>query len=101
MFVFLVWLTEESLLAESFPLQNDGNQNTTEPKVSKDQVKVYLHLFLGLFWRKFSVSLTDLPPLLCFQDVLSDEEKLAGAALHLKNVGDISVPVILNIIGNN
>lgn len=33
--------------------------------------------------------------------MLSDEEKLAGAALDLKHVGDTSVPVILNIIGND
>ncbi|KAM9357474.1 death ligand signal enhancer isoform 2-T2 [Symphorus nematophorus] len=33
------------------------------------------------------------------KDVLSDEERLAGAALHLKHVGDTNVPVILNIIG--
>lgn len=32
---------------------------------------------------------------------MSDEEKLAGAALNLKQVGDTSVPVILNIIGND
>lgn len=31
---------------------------------------------------------------------MSDEEKLEGAAFNLKQVGDASVPVILNIIGN-
>lgn len=31
---------------------------------------------------------------------MSDEEKLEEAALNLKQVGDTSVPVILNIIGN-
>ncbi|KAM3613383.1 uncharacterized protein V6R79_025147 [Siganus canaliculatus] len=33
------------------------------------------------------------------KDTLSDEERLAGAALNLKSVGDMSIPVILNIIG--
>lgn len=31
---------------------------------------------------------------------MSNEEKLAGAAFSLKQVGDTSIPVILNIIGN-
>ncbi|KAK1904049.1 DAP3-binding cell death enhancer 1 [Dissostichus eleginoides] len=33
------------------------------------------------------------------KDMLSDEERLAGAALNLRHVGETSVPVILNIIG--
>ncbi|KAM3867114.1 death ligand signal enhancer [Diretmus argenteus] len=33
------------------------------------------------------------------KDILSDEERLAGAALNLRHVADSSVPVILNIIG--
>lgn len=32
--------------------------------------------------------------------MLSDEERLAGAELNLRHVGDTSVPVVLNIIGN-
>jgi len=62
-------LPEESLLSASCPLQNDANQNNTETKDANDQ------------------------------DMLSDEEKLAGAALNLRHVGDTSVPVVLNIIG--
>lgn len=48
----------------------------------------------------FVFSLNTLP-LLWLQNTLPDEEKLAGAALNLKQVGDTSVPVILNIIGND
>ncbi|KAF3838295.1 hypothetical protein F7725_010063 [Dissostichus mawsoni] len=33
------------------------------------------------------------------KDMLSDEERLAGAALNLRHVGETSVPVILNVIG--
>ncbi|KAM4554880.1 death ligand signal enhancer isoform 2-T2 [Odontesthes bonariensis] len=33
------------------------------------------------------------------ENVLSNQERLAEAALHLRQVGDTSVPVILNIIG--
>lgn len=32
---------------------------------------------------------------------MSDEERLGEAALNLRHVGDTSIPVILNIIGND
>lgn len=53
------------------------------------------------FWsgRFFFYSQTDLSSFLSFQDVVSDEERLAQAALNFKNMEDMSVPVILNIIG--
>ncbi|XP_070818065.1 death ligand signal enhancer [Chaetodon trifascialis] len=60
---------EESLLSASCPLQNDASQDNTEKEDANDK------------------------------DMLSGEERLAGAALNLKHVGDTSVPVILNIIG--
>ncbi|XP_029298285.1 death ligand signal enhancer isoform X2 [Cottoperca gobio] len=62
-------LPEESLLSASYPLQNDASRHDTETKDANDK------------------------------DVLSDEERLAGAALNLRHVGETSVPVILNIIG--
>lgn len=62
-------IPEESLLSASCPLQNDANKDNTETKDANDQ------------------------------DMLSDEERLAGAALNLRHVGDTSVPVVLNIIG--
>ncbi|XP_042349901.1 death ligand signal enhancer isoform X2 [Plectropomus leopardus] len=60
---------EESLLSASRPLQNDADQDITETKDANDK------------------------------DMLSDEERLAGAALNLRHVGETSIPVILNIIG--
>lgn len=62
-------IPEESLLSASCPLENDVDRDTTDTKDAPDK------------------------------DVLSDEDRLAGAALNLKHVGDTSVPVILNIIG--
>ncbi|XP_069577449.1 death ligand signal enhancer isoform X2 [Brachyistius frenatus] len=62
-------IPEESLLSASGPLQSDAKQNNTEKKDATDE------------------------------DMLSDKERLAGAAQNLKHVGDTSVPVILNIIG--
>ncbi|XP_059202214.1 death ligand signal enhancer [Centropristis striata] len=61
---------EEPLLSASCPLQNDANRENTETKDANDN-----------------------------KDILSDEERLAGAALNLRHAGDTSVPVILNIIG--
>lgn len=60
---------KESLLSESCPLQNDANRDNTETNDANGK------------------------------DMLSEEERLAGAALNLKHVGDTSIPVILNIIG--
>ncbi|XP_040904946.1 death ligand signal enhancer isoform X2 [Toxotes jaculatrix] len=60
---------EESLLSASHPLQNDANQDNTDTKAANDK------------------------------DMLSDEERLAGATLNLRHAGESSVPVILNIIG--
>ncbi|XP_018554991.1 LOW QUALITY PROTEIN: death ligand signal enhancer [Lates calcarifer] len=60
---------EELLLSASCPLQNDTNQDNTETTDANDK------------------------------DQLSDEERLTGATLNLRHVGDSSVPVILNIIG--
>ncbi|XP_054453673.1 death ligand signal enhancer [Anoplopoma fimbria] len=60
---------EESLLSASCPLHNDANRDNTETKDANDK------------------------------DMLSDEEKLTGAALNLRHVGDSSIPVIFNIIG--
>lgn len=60
---------EESLQTASCPLQNDANRDNTETNDANDK------------------------------DMLSDEEKLAGAALNLRHVGETSIPVILNIIG--
>lgn len=51
--------------------------------------------------KDFFYSLTDLSSFLSFQDMFSDEERLAQAALNFKNMGDMSVPVILNIIGKH
>lgn len=51
-------------------------------------------------WKIFLVIFFDLPSFLSFQDVFSDE-RLAQAALNFKNMGDMSVPVILNIIGKH
>ncbi|XP_078116790.1 death ligand signal enhancer isoform X8 [Sander vitreus] len=62
-------IPEESLLSASCPLQNDANRDNTETKDANDK------------------------------DLLSDEERLAGAALNLRHVGETSIPVILNIIG--
>ncbi|XP_031175513.1 death ligand signal enhancer isoform X3 [Sander lucioperca] len=62
-------IPEESLLSASCPLQNDANRDNTETKDANDK------------------------------DMLSDEERLAGAALNLRHVGETSIPVILNIIG--
>nr|XP_046261318.1 death ligand signal enhancer isoform X2 [Scatophagus argus] len=62
-------IPEESRLSASCPLQNDANRDHTKTKDATDK------------------------------DMLSDEERLAGAALNFKHVGDSSIPVILNIIG--
>ncbi|XP_034546408.1 death ligand signal enhancer isoform X2 [Notolabrus celidotus] len=62
-------LREESLLSASCPLQNDANRDNIGIQDANDK------------------------------EVLSDEERLAGAALNLKHVGDTSIPVVLNIIG--
>ncbi|XP_035525411.1 death ligand signal enhancer isoform X2 [Morone saxatilis] len=62
-------IPEESLLSASCPLQNDASQDNTKTTDANDK------------------------------DMLSSEERLAGAALNLRHVGDTSVPVILNIIG--
>ncbi|CAG06254.1 unnamed protein product, partial [Tetraodon nigroviridis] len=56
-------------LSASLPSQNDSNQVDAETAAVADQ------------------------------NAISHEEKLAGAAFKLKQVGDTSVPVILNIIG--
>ncbi|XP_019941996.2 death ligand signal enhancer [Paralichthys olivaceus] len=60
---------EESHLSASYPLQNDASQDNTETKDANEK------------------------------DVLSDEERLAGATQNLRHVGNSSVSVILNIIG--
>ncbi|TNM98774.1 hypothetical protein fugu_013338 [Takifugu bimaculatus] len=60
---------DELYLSASCPLQNDSNQVKAETADVAEQ------------------------------NTLSNEEKLAGAALNVKQVGDTSVPVILNIIG--
>ncbi|XP_034454815.1 death ligand signal enhancer [Hippoglossus hippoglossus] len=60
---------EESHLSASHLLQNDASQNNTEAKDANEK------------------------------DVLSDEERLAGATQNLRHVGDSSVSVTLNIIG--
>nr|XP_040028467.1 death ligand signal enhancer isoform X1 [Gasterosteus aculeatus aculeatus] len=62
-------LPEGLFLSESCPLQNDADQDGKETADANDK------------------------------DMLSDEQKLAGAALNLRHVGDGSIPVILNIIG--
>ncbi|XP_070769459.1 death ligand signal enhancer [Enoplosus armatus] len=62
-------IPDESLLSASCPLQNDASRDNTETNDANDK------------------------------DLLSDEERLAGAAMNLRHVGDTSVPVILNIIG--
>ncbi|XP_032384503.1 death ligand signal enhancer isoform X2 [Etheostoma spectabile] len=62
-------IPEESLLSASCPLQNDANRDNTKTKDANDK------------------------------DMLSDEERLAGAAMNLRHVGETSIPVILNIIG--
>ncbi|XP_075959535.1 death ligand signal enhancer isoform X1 [Anarhichas minor] len=62
-------IPEESLVSASCPLQNEADRDNTESTDAKDK------------------------------DMLSDEERLAGAALNLRHVGDNSIPVILNIIG--
>ncbi|KAG7230298.1 hypothetical protein INR49_024402 [Caranx melampygus] len=62
---------EESLLSAAHPLQNDANQDNDETKDTDDK------------------------------DILSEEERLAGATLNLKHVGDSNIPVILNIIGKD
>ncbi|XP_037318237.2 death ligand signal enhancer isoform X2 [Pungitius pungitius] len=56
-------------IPESIPLQNDAGRDSTETKDANAK------------------------------DMLSDEQRLAGAALNLRHVGDGSIPVILNIIG--
>ncbi|XP_031713620.1 death ligand signal enhancer isoform X2 [Anarrhichthys ocellatus] len=62
-------IPEESPVSASCPLQNEADRDNTETTDAKDE------------------------------DMLSDEERLAGAALNLRHVGDNSIPVILNIIG--
>ncbi|XP_034398783.1 death ligand signal enhancer isoform X3 [Cyclopterus lumpus] len=62
-------IPEESLLSASCPLQNDADRDNIETRDANDK------------------------------DLLSDEERLAGAALNLGRVGDTNIPVILNIIG--
>ncbi|XP_011608983.2 death ligand signal enhancer [Takifugu rubripes] len=62
-------IPDELYLSASCPLQNDSNQVKAETADVAEQ------------------------------NTLSNEEKLAGAALNLEQVGDTSVPVILNIIG--
>lgn len=62
-------IPEESLLSASYTLETDVNQVLSETKDANDK------------------------------DVVTDEERLIGAATNLKHVGDSSVPVILNIIG--
>lgn len=37
--IFLAWLTEESLLSASCPLQNDANRDNTETKDANDKVE--------------------------------------------------------------
>ncbi|XP_041654070.1 death ligand signal enhancer isoform X2 [Cheilinus undulatus] len=65
-----VLLNQESLTPEEpCPLQNNARQNDTETRDANDKA------------------------------VLSDEEKLTGAALNFRHVGDTSIPVILNIMG--
>ncbi|XP_068442864.1 death ligand signal enhancer isoform X2 [Clinocottus analis] len=62
-------IPEESLLSASCPLRDDANRANTETKDANDK------------------------------DRLSDEERMAGAALALRHVGDTNIPVVLNIIG--
>lgn len=40
-----------------------------------------------------------LPLFLCFQDELTNEDRLAQATVNFKSAGECSVPVILNIFG--
>ncbi|CAJ1058503.1 death ligand signal enhancer isoform X2 [Xyrichtys novacula] len=60
---------EDLLLQASCPLQNDSNRDNTETQNTNDK------------------------------EVLPDEERLAGAAVNLRHVGDASIPIVLNIIG--
>lgn len=60
---------EESLLSATFSQQNDTNRDSAEKTDATNE------------------------------EILSDEERLTEAALNLRQVGDTSVPVILNIIG--
>ncbi|KAI3351763.1 hypothetical protein L3Q82_020597, partial [Scortum barcoo] len=62
-------IPEESLLSASHLLQNDANRDNAETQEVSDK------------------------------DTLSDEERLSGAAVNLRQVGDTSIPVVLNIIG--
>lgn len=62
-------LPEESLLSAPCSLQNDANRDDIEKQDANDK------------------------------EMLSGEEKLAGAALNLRHVGDTNIPVVLNIIG--
>ncbi|KAM7000172.1 death ligand signal enhancer isoform 2-T2 [Tautogolabrus adspersus] len=62
-------IPEESLLSGSCPLQNDASQNDTGTQDANDKT------------------------------VLSDEERLTGAAMNLRHVGETGIPVILNIMG--
>lgn len=58
---------------------------------------------VGFYWRKSAFHYHHFVIYLFFcvsQDILSDEERLAGAARNLTHVGDANVPVVLNIIGN-
>ncbi|XP_060904216.1 death ligand signal enhancer isoform X4 [Labrus mixtus] len=62
-------IPEESLLSGSCPLQNDASHNDTGTQDANDKT------------------------------VLSDEERMTGAAMNLRHVGETSIPVILNIMG--
>lgn len=100
-FLLFFSASEESLLSASHPLQNDPNQDSTEAKDANDQVNwafCLLCLNDSLSCHSIFISVSCSP--LFLQDLLTDEEKLAESALNLKHVGDASVPVILNIIGN-
>lgn len=62
-------IPEDELLSASCPLQDDASQDKAEKPDTSDE------------------------------EMLSDEERLAAAALNLRRVEDVAVPVVLNIIG--
>lgn len=63
------FIPDDSFLSESFPLENDANESSTE----RNDASV--------------------------EDVLSDDERLRQSTVNFKSVGDSSVPVVLNIFG--
>lgn len=61
------------------------------------RLNAYLFFFLDTF--HCHDSMAHLTHFLCFQDELTNEERLAQATTNFKSAGDSSVPVILNIFG--